>query len=168
MVRNGRNRSWRRWALVVTVTAGSLVSSSLAVPAPDPKAAAKVKALNPVQVMSTLDAISETQHALATALSQLREQLSDLQGSVSQLRDELRQSQDTEQNSFEQLKGMREEVRGLYVESSGEKSDIAQVGKQVETLDQSLGGFRLSSGVVVAVVIVLQVVLVGLTLRGRG
>ena len=34
---------------------------------------------------------------------------------------------------------MREEVRGLYVESSGLKSDIAQVGKQVEGLDAQSG-----------------------------
>ena len=164
LVRDRGKGSWRRAVLVLVVTAGSLAARALAAPAPDPKA----KALNPAQVMQALDGIGESQRTLAAALSQLREQLSDLQGSVSQLRDELRQSQDTEQNSFEQLKGMREDVRGLYVESSGEKSDIAQVGKQVENLDQSLGGFRLSSGVVVAVVIVLQVVLVGLMLRGRG
>ena len=63
---------------------------------------------------------------------------------------------------------MREEVRGLYVESSGLKGDIAQAGKQVEGLEQSLGSFRLSAGIVVAMVIVLQFVLVGLTFRGRG
>ena len=168
MVRNGGKQSWWRLALVLTVAATSLVSRALAAPAPDPKGEAKAKTLNPLQVMQSLDAINETQRSLASTMSKLREQLSDLQGSVSELRDELRQGHDSEQNAFEQLKGMREEVRGLYVESSGVKSDVAQVGKQVENLDQSLGGFRLSSGVVVAVVIVLQVVLVGLVLRGRG
>ena len=167
MVRNG-NRSWCSLAVALTLAASGLAARTLAAPAPDPKAEARAKALSPPQVTQTLDAILETQRNLATAITQLRDRLNDVQSSVSQVHDELRQGHDTEQTALDQLKGMREEVRGLYVESSGVKSDVAQVGKQVESLDQSLGGFRLSSGVVVAVVIVLQVVLVGLLLRGRG
>lgn len=114
-----------------------------------------------------INALIEAQRSLAADISQLRDQLNALQQGVGEGHDEVRQNRDLLQTSLEQIKGMREEVRGLYVESSGLKGDIAQVGKQVEELDASLGNFRLSSGIVVAVVIVLQVVLVGLMFRGR-
>ncbi len=110
----------------------------------------------------------QAQRSLAVGLSELRDQLSELQRNLSEARDEIRQNHDTIQGQLDQIKGMREEVRGLYVESSGLKGDIAQVGKQVEDLEGSLGNFRLSSGIVVAVVIVLQVGLMGLMFRGRG
>jgi chromosome segregation ATPase len=119
------------------------------------------------EVSQDLNAVIEAQRSLAADISQLRDQLNALQRGVGEGHDEVRQNRDVLQTSLEQIKGMREEVRGLYVESSGLKSDIALVGKQVEELDASLGNFRLSSGIVVAVVIVLQVVLVGLMFRGR-
>jgi peptidoglycan hydrolase CwlO-like protein len=141
-----------------------LASVSAAKVQPDPKAQ-KPKAPDATQ---TLNAVVEAQRPLAVGLSELREQLSELQRNLSEARDEIRQNHDTIQGQLDQIKGMREEVRGLYVESSGLKGDIAQVGKQVEDLEGSLGNFRLSSGIVVAVVIVLQVVLMGLMFRGRG
>jgi len=124
-------------------------------------------------VTQSLNAMTEAQRSLAVDLAHLRDQLGELQRSLSEARDEIRQNHEAiqaqiDQGQLDQIKGMREEVRGLYVESSGLKGDIAQVGKQVEGLEGSLGNFRLSSGIVVAVVIVLQFVLVGLMFRGRG
>jgi chromosome segregation ATPase len=124
--------------------------------------------LNPAEVTQTLNAVMEAQRTLAASVAQLRDEFTEAQRGVTGLREEMRLHQDAVQGAMDQIKGMREEVRGLYVESSGLKGDIAQVGKQVESLDQSLGTFRLSSGVVVAVVIVLQVGLVGLMFRSRG
>lgn len=149
-----------------------LLSCSAAVAAPDPKADAKGKKVNPAEITEAFGRLTETQHALATNLAQLREQLNEAQRAGAEQRDQLREKQDASQAVLEQVleqgKGMREEVRGLYVETSGLKGDIAQAGKQVEGLAQSLGSFRLSAGIVVALVIVLQFVLVGLTFRGRG
>jgi chromosome segregation ATPase len=127
----------------------------------------EAKAASASAVSQDLNAVIEAQRSLAADISQLRDQLNAVQQAVGEGHDELRQNRDVLQTTLEQIKGMREEVRGLYVESSGLKSDIAQLGKQVEGLDTSLGNFRLSSGIVVAVVIVLQVVLVGLMFRGR-
>ena len=134
---------------------------------PAAKAAAKREA-KAAEFTEQLNAVLEAQRSLAADISQLRDQLNAVQRGVGEGHDEVRQNRDLLQGALEQTKGMREEVRGLYVESSGLKGDIAQVGKQVEGLDGSLGNFRLSSGIVVAVVIVLQVVLVGLMFRGRG
>jgi len=153
------------WAVALLVLGPT--ARAAAAPKPDPKAEAKAPKFNPVVMTQTLNAIVEAQRGLAATLSQLRDQLSETQRSISDSRDEIRQDREAMQASLDQTKGMREEVRGLYVESSGLKGDIAQLGKQVEGLDNSLGGFRLSSGIVVAVIIVLQIVLVGLTFRGR-
>lgn len=135
---------------------------------PASKADAKVAARKAAEVAQDINAVLEAQRSLAVSLSELRDQLKELQRSVSETRDEVRTNHDSLQGAIEQIKGMREEVRGLYVESSGLKGDIAQLGKQVEGLEGSLASFRLSAGIVVAVVIVLQIVLVGLMFRGRG
>jgi chromosome segregation ATPase len=110
----------------------------------------------------------EGQRSLAATLAQLREQLDAMQRGLGGAQDEIRESRDLLQAAMEQIKGMREEVRGLYVESSGLKGDIAQLGKQVEGLEGNLGSFRLNSGILLAVVLVLQFTLVALMFRGRG
>ena len=135
---------------------------------PTGKADAKAKAGKAAEVTQEINALLEAQRSLAVSLSEQRDQLKELQSSVSDGRDEVRTNHDALQSAIEQIKGMREEVRGLYVESSGLKGDIAQLGKQVDGLEGSLASFRLSAGIVVAVVIVLQIVLVGLMFRGRG
>ena len=164
MARYGRSPWW------LSCTASAVLALWLA---PMPAAAAaqadpKTQKGKAPEVTQTLNLVVEAQRSLAINLSQLRDQLTELQRNLSEAREEIRQHHEAEQGQFDQIKGMREEVRGLYVESSGLKGDIAQVGKQVEDLESSLGNFRLSSGIVVAVVIVLQVVLMGLMFRGRG
>jgi len=161
-------RAGPRFVRVLTVLVLVTAWCGAAAAAPDPKGEAKAKRAAAADVTQSINAVAEAQRNLAVDLSELREQLKDLQRAVGEMHDDIRQNADTLQGLSEQVKGMREEVRGLYVESSGLKGDIAQVGKQVEGLDGSLGSFRLSAGIVVAVVIVLQIVLVGLMFRGRG
>ena len=168
MARYGRSRvGWGRAGFLVL----ALVAICRPAPAasdPKPRADAKAARITPADLVQTLDAVAEAQRGLATDLGQLRDQLKEIERRIGDNRDDLRQEHEAGQALMEQVKGMREEVRGLYVESSGLKGDIAQVGKQVEGLDVSLGSFRLSAGIVVAVVIVLQIVLMGLMFRQRG
>jgi septal ring factor EnvC (AmiA/AmiB activator) len=176
VTRHAGSGRWVSVAAFLALVPLGLARHSRAAAAPPPKADARAKAAgSPVprqetleQLRQTLDQIVEAQRSLAGSLSELGDEITELQRGVGELREELRNHQDAAQGAWDQIKGMREEIRGLYVESSGVKSDVGQVGKQVETLDEHLGGFRLSSGVVVAVVIVLQVVVAGLLLRGRG
>jgi peptidoglycan hydrolase CwlO-like protein len=146
----------------------SVVLSRGAVRAEPAKPDAAAGRLNPAEVAAQFNAIADAQRDLAGTLAQLRDQLNEAQRALSDLRDEVRQDREAFQAEVEQTKEMREEVRGLYVESSGLKGDIAQLGQRVESFEHSLGSFRLSSGIVVAVVIVLQVVLLGLTFRSHG
>jgi len=138
--------------------------------APDPKAPRP--APTPSQVEQSLAAVRAAQTDLASSINDLRSQMTDLQRAITELREEARQGRESNHDILEmavnQVKEMREEVRGLYVESSGIKGDVGHASKRVETLDASLGSFRLSAGIIVAVVIVLQLVLVGLTFRNRG
>jgi chromosome segregation ATPase len=119
-------------------------------------------------VTKHLDAIEEAQRSLAADIGLLRDQLDDLKQGLDEVREQIRQGDDAAQGDRDQLKGMREEVRGLYVESSGLKGDIAEVGKEVQGVNENFGNFRYSAGALIAVVIVLQLVVVALGLRGRG
>lgn len=131
-------------------------------PKPDPKRAAQVET---AQQLSTL---LDSDKAMAASVGALREDVSALQRSLTELRAELRQQQEAGQAAHEHNKEMREEVRGLYVETSGLKGDIAQVSEEVDSVQRELGNFRFSSGIVAALILVLQVVLALLALRGRG
>lgn len=179
MARYGRSaskirhcRQSPRLVLLRLAALAMLLWSATALAAPDPKADPKAKKDGAAEMLPVLNQITETQRALAVSLAQLREQLADTQRAVADLRTDSSAKHDAAQQVVDQIldqvEGMRREVWGLYVESSGLKGDIAQTDKQVEGLDQSLGSFRLSAGIVVAMVIVLQIVLVGLTFRGRG
>jgi peptidoglycan hydrolase CwlO-like protein len=161
-------RTGRAFAAVMAVVALLVGVTLPAVAAPVAKPDPKPKGPSPAEVTQRLNAVTEAQRMVAIDISQLRDQLSTLQHNLAEGRDEVRQNRDEMQTSLDQIKGMREEVRGLYVESSGLKGDIAQLGKQVEGLEDNLGNFRLSAGIVVAVIIVLQIALVGLMFRGRG
>lgn len=172
VARDRFSRGSRGFAVVIAglCAAGLLCAPLTAGAQPAPKGAAKrePKGAKAPEVVQELNAVADAQRALAADISQLRDQLNAVQRGVGEGHDEVRQNRDILQTTLEQVKGMREEVRGLYVESSGLKGDIAQVGKQVEGLEGSLGGFRLNSGILIAVVLVLQLLLVGLMFRGRG
>jgi methyl-accepting chemotaxis protein len=119
-------------------------------------------------VSQSVSRLVEEQRDLARVTGQLRQDLGAMQQSLADLQAELRQQREAAQAAHTHDREMREEVRGLYVESSGLKGDIAQVSTQVEALQQEVGNFRFSSGIIAALIIVLQLVVAGLALRGRG
>ena len=170
MVANGRMGGVFFWFGFVLIAAAGLRPFA-ANAAPDPKAARAATA-QLEQAVSAINAIEGEHKALTASITELRSQVSDLQRALGDLREEIRQKQEAAHGAIDQtltqIKEMREEVRGLYVESSGIKGDVAQAVKQVDALDENLDSFRLSAGIIVAVVIVLQLVLMGLALRSRG
>jgi len=155
------------WFWAVTAV-GLLQLPPAANAAPDPKVARAASA----QVEQSLNVLLEQEKALAASVAELRAQIAELQRMLGEGREETKQKQEATHGLLDatqiQVKEMREEVRGLYVETSGLKGDVAQAAQQINSLDQNLSSFRLSAGIVVAVVIVLQLVLVGLTFRNRG
>jgi chromosome segregation ATPase len=129
--------------------------------------AAEHKGVKPSELVKRLAAVEEAQRSLAADIAQLRDQLGDIGQRIGEVGDALQQSRDAAQADRDQLKEMREEVRGLYVESNGLKGDIAQVRGDLQTVNDSFSNFRFSSGALIAVLIVLEVIAVALTLRGR-
>jgi hypothetical protein len=154
-----------RWLLL------ALLVSVLPVPQPQPTSAqtprVEAAAGGPAEINERLTALVDAHRAMLLTLDELRGQMAAVQEALAELQESARRSQERFQTEAHQLEEMREEVRGLYVESSGLKGDIAQLGERVEGFEGSLGSFRSSAGIVVAVVIVLQLVLVGLTFRGH-
>jgi len=122
----------------------------------------------PAEVAKRLMAVEEAQRSLAVDLSQLGDQMKQLDEHLGELRQDVDKGHEAAQADRDQLKEMREEVRGLYVEISGIKGDIAQLRSELQSVNGSFGNFRFSSGALIAVLIVLQVIGVALTLRGRG
>ena len=121
----------------------------------------------PAEVAKRLLAVEEAQRSLADDVGRVRDQLQQLDQHLSEAREDLRQGRDAAQGDREQLKEMREEVRGLYVESSGIKGDVAQLRGEIQSVNATFGNVRFSSGALIAVVIVLQLLAVALTLRSR-
>lgn len=145
--------------VVVALVAGSAIGQAGKV---DPK-----KATGP-NVAEQLSALGARQESLEAGLQRLGNDLGELRESLKGLREELRQQQESIGAAHQHDRDMREEVRGLYVETSGLKGDIAQVGQQVDGARQELDSFRFSSGIIAALIVVLQVVVGGVALRGRG
>lgn len=152
MKQDWRKPLWVLWLVIV----GFGSSPALAA---DPK---------PSEVAKRLVAVEEAQRSLAADLSQLRDQLRQLDQHVGEVREDIRQARDAAQADRDQLKEMREEIRGLYVESNGVKGDIAQLRSELQSVNGSFANFRFSSGALIAVLIVLQLIGVVLALRSRG
>jgi len=155
---------WLGSVLAVWLSVAAVVPAAAQTPA-TPKREVKPARADLTRDVGTL---LEGYRALNTTLAEMREQMDALQRGMSGTQDEIRESRDLLQALLAEVKEMREEVRGLYVESSGLKGDIAQLGEKVEGLGGNLGSFRLNSGILLAVVLVLQLTLVALTFRGRG
>ena len=148
-----RDRQWVLWVLCIGV-----VWCGRPVWAADPK---------PAEVGKRLAAVEEAQRSLAVNMGQLSDQLKQLEEHVGELRQDVQHGHEAAQGDRDQLKEMREEVRGLYVESSGIKGDIAQLRTELQSVNGAFANFRFSSGALIAVLIVLQVIVVALGLRGR-
>lgn len=120
------------------------------------------------QLGEQLSALAARQESLEAGLEKLAGELGQLRETLGQLHAAMEKQRDSIAGIQQQDRDMREEVRGLYVETSGLKGDIAQVGQQVNEARQELGSFRFSSGIIAALIVVLQIVVAGLALRGRG
>lgn len=156
-------------ALAAIVCCGSSLSWARS-PAPPKSPAPRPETLKLTEDLAALRAelerAGERNHALATAVAEMREAIGRLQQRLGDLEAEGRQEWEAQHHALEQLRELREEVRGLYVESSGLKGDIAQLSDRHETLADEFKGFRLSAGILAALLLLLQLVAVALLLRG--
>lgn len=176
-----RSRNWAPLALgfrrvvgwgtrcAVLVAALSLTSTAEGRQPPAPAPAAQTQSAKLAEELSALRALvaqeAERNRALSNTLTELQDTLSRLVHRVGELETDVRQLREQQHNAQEQAREMREEVRGLYVESSGLKGDIAQVSDKIDGLTDNLGNFRLSAGMIAALLVLLDIVAVALILR---
>ena len=139
----------------------------VAIALPSPAAAQKAARPDPTKQIEALDQSIQT---LRNEVQALQEQVRELSERLLSLADEQRTEREAAGAQIETGKQTHEELRellrGLYVESSGIKADVAQAREDVQAVSNSMESFRLSSGILIAVVIVLQVILAALALRG--
>lgn len=113
------------------------------------------------QQTEKVNEISATLSRVEGEVGQALKRSNELEAELRPLREQLHGIQET-------LREMREEVRGLYVESSGLKGDIAQVADKLDGLSDDLSTFRLSAGILAALIVLLQILAIGLVIRARG
>jgi len=126
----------------------------------------------PGDVAARIDNLDQGLKAVQSELQGVGGRVEELSARISELAEEQRKSRENEPAAGaaakENHEELRELLRGLYVESSTVKADLAQVRADVQVVNESVESYRVSSGVLVALVIVLQVIVVALAFRGRG
>ena len=116
--------------------------------------------------------------ALAQTQLELQQQIGALREAVNRLNERVQAFSDAAGEEREALAGVEkankvahdelgELVRGLYVEVSGVKGDVGLVRGDVQALNASVESSRLGSGILIAAVIALQIILVLLAIRSR-
>lgn len=118
-----------------------------------------------------IEALAQTQAALQQQITELREAINGVGDKLRGVGDSLAEQRESlvgvEKANKTSDDELAELVRGLYVEVSGVKGDVGLVRQDVQTLNDSVESSRLGSGILIAAVIGLQIILVLLVIRSR-
>ena len=119
-----------------------------------------------------IEALARTQTALQQQIVELREAITKVgdkvQGFAEASATEREALGDLEKANKVAHDEIIELSRGLYVEVSGVKGDVGLVRGDVQALNASIESSRFGSGILIAAVIALQIILVLLAIRRRG
>jgi hypothetical protein len=119
-----------------------------------------------------IEALAQTQAALQQQISELREaivkageRIEGFSAAAGEQRAALAGMETANKTAQEEL---TELAKGLYVEVSGVKGSVDLVRTDVQALHGSIESSRFGSGILIAAVIALQIILVLLAIRRRG
>jgi peptidoglycan hydrolase CwlO-like protein len=104
--------------------------------------------------------MGDAQKWMGEELWKLKEKVDDLPGIISEAKDGQTATQ-------EEIDKLRDEVKGLYVELSTVKQQIEASKTDVQAVNQNLTSFRNSSGIFLAVVLVMAFITMVTTLLRR-
>jgi peptidoglycan hydrolase CwlO-like protein len=104
--------------------------------------------------------MGDAQKWMGEELWKLKEKVDDLPGIISETKDGQTATQ-------EEIDKLRDEVKGLYVELSTVKQQIEASKTDVQAVNQNLTSFRNSSGIFLAVVLVMAFITMVTTLLRR-
>lgn len=158
----GQRNSCARALAIISLSLALARTGEAAPEKPTPKA----------DVGKQIEALAQTQAALQQQLTELREAVNKLgdrlQGSAEgfvELRESVGDLGKTDKTSHEEIVELS---KGLYVEVSGVKGDVSLVRSDLQALAASIESSRFGSGILIAAVIALQIILVLLAIRRRG
>jgi peptidoglycan hydrolase CwlO-like protein len=147
-----QRRRVRLAAALVLALAGSVAAAKPVAPAP---AAARND-----ETQAFLRQMGDAQKWMGEELWKLKEKVDDLPGIIAEAKDGQTATQ-------EEIDKLRDEVKGLYVELSTVKQQIEASKGDVQAVNQNLTSFRNSSGIFLAVVLVMAFITMVTTLLRR-
>jgi peptidoglycan hydrolase CwlO-like protein len=147
-----QRRRVRLAAALVLALAGSAAAAKPVVP---PPAAARND-----ETQAFLRQMGDAQKWMGEELWKLKEKVDDLPGIIAEAKDGQTATQ-------EEIDKLRDEVKGLYVELSTVKQQIDEAKGDVQGVNQNLTSFRNSSGIFLAVVLVMAFITMVTTLLRR-
>lgn len=152
----------RHWSPVARLL---VLGFSSAMVAHGAAAAAPVRGADPAQKLAEFE---QTQQAVAERVTLLQDQLTGIEGRIAELQDHAARQRDDVAIDRDMLQKIRNENLGLYVMDSSTKEMITTVGGQVEALSAQLEKFRISAGILVALVVALQAFGIAMLFVRRG
>jgi peptidoglycan hydrolase CwlO-like protein len=147
-----QRRRVRLAAALVLALAGSAAAVK---PVAPPPAAARND-----ETQAFLRQMGDAQKWMGEELWKLKEKVDDLPGIIAEAKDGQTATQ-------EEIDKLRDEVKGLYVELSTVKQQIDEAKGDVQGVNQNLTSFRNSSGIFLAVVLVMAFITMVTTLLRR-
>ncbi len=146
-----QRRRVRLAAALVLALAGSATAAHPVTPAPTSRND---------ETQAFLHQMGDAQKWMGEELWKLKEKVDDLPGIIAEAKDGQTATQ-------EEIDKLRDEVKGLYVELSTVKQQIDASKAEVQGVNQNLTSFRNSSGIFLAVVLVMAFITMVATLLRR-
>jgi peptidoglycan hydrolase CwlO-like protein len=147
-----QRRRVRLAAALVLALAGSAAAAKPVAPPPT--------AARNDETQAFLHQMGDAQKWMGEELWKLKEKVDDLPGIIAEAKDGQTATQ-------EEIDKLRDEVKGLYVELSTVKQQIDEAKGDVQGVNQNLTSFRNSSGIFLAVVLVMAFITMVTTLLRR-
>lgn len=145
--------------VVLALSLASAVPAWAQKPPARPDVGRQIEALAQAQ-----DAVRQQLTELRQALDQLKEQIQTAANADGQQREARVAAEGAAKTAIDEIEQL---ARGLYVEVNGVKGDLALVREDVQGLASKLESSRFSSGLLIASVIALQIILILLAIRSR-
>jgi peptidoglycan hydrolase CwlO-like protein len=146
----------RRWLLAVAFV---FVLAGVASAAPAPKPVAPPPPDNK-ETEAFLRQMSDAQKWLGEEVWKIKDKVDSLPDTIAQCKEGQTASQ-------EQIDKLRDEVKGLYVEISGVKQQFDEMKTEIDGVNANVTSFRNSSGVFLALVLVMAFISTVLTVLRR-
>ena len=152
-----QHRRWLLAAAFVLALAGGAAAATPAKPATPPPPPPDTSR---AETEAFLRQMSDAQKWMGEEVWKIKDKVDSLPDTIAQCKEGQTASQ-------EQIDKLRDEVKGLYVEISGVKSQFDDLKTEIDGVNANVTSFRNSSGVFLALVLVMAFISTGMTVLRR-